>query len=249
MDIVFVASGSKGNATLVRSGDTIIQIDMGLSLREMKEGLSHLDAKVEDIDALFLTHNHSDHTKGVPLYHGKIPIYSGPLTMEEGELFEALEPGVSVSVGPLTIMPFASSHDAPTPLNFVLFDDKDKFVYVTDTGIVLEENLPLLRNATYYLFESNYDHKMLYASSRPKYLKDRIASDIGHLNNADSALYLKDLIGERTKQIFLGHISDECNTTETALKAHLKRYGEKLSENVQIVAMKQKTLYLGGDLR
>lgn len=249
MDIVFVASGSKGNATLVRSGDTIIQIDMGLSLREIKEGLSHLKAKPSDIAALFLTHNHSDHTKGVPLYHGRIPIYTGPNTMEEGEPFEALEPGVSVSVGPFTVLPFASSHDAPTPLNFILFDEKDKFVYVTDTGIVFPENLPLLKNATYYLFESNYDHKMLYASSRPKYLKDRIASEVGHLGNADSAIYLRDLIGPRTKQIFLGHVSDECNTVEKALSAHLKKYGETLGEDVFITAMKQKTLYLGGDLR
>lgn len=249
MDIVFVASGSKGNATLLRQGDTLLQIDMGISKKEVATGLKRLNASFDDIAALLLTHNHSDHTKGVGLYHGKIPIYTGPLTLGEEEVFEALEPGLGVEIGDITVLPFAASHDAPTPLNFVFLSGDEKFVYVTDTGTILDENLPLLQNATYYLFESNYDHKMLYASSRPLILKDRIASEVGHLSNADSASYLQSLIGPKTKQIFLGHVSDECNTVEKALKAHLKVYGEKLTEDMQIVAMKQKTMYVGGGLR
>lgn len=249
MDIVFVASGSKGNATLIKDGNTLIQIDMGVSKKEVAAGLAKLGCNFSSIDAIFITHNHSDHIKGLPLYHGKIPVFTGEETLSEEETFEALEPGLAVTVGSLTILPFASSHDAPTPLNFVIFNDKEKLAYVTDTGTILEENLPILKNCTYYVFESNYDYSMLYASHRPLILKDRIASDYGHLSNADSANFLSSLIGDRTKQIFLAHISDECNTLEKAIMAHRRIYGEKLSDDVELIAMAQKTMYLGGDLR
>ena len=249
MDIVFVASGSRGNATLIREENTLIQIDMGVPKKEILQGLSHLGLSLSDIQALFLTHSHSDHTCGVPLYHGKIPIYTGEGTLPNEEIHEVLEPGVAVSIGDLTIMPFAASHDAPNPLNFLILGKKDSLVYVTDTGTILEENLPLLQNRTYYLFESNHDYRMLYRSSRPLILKDRVASDVGHLSNADSALYLEGLIGEKTKQIFLAHISEECNTLDKALQAHRKVYGTRLGEEIELVALAQRTIYLGGDLR
>ena len=249
MELVFVASGSKGNATLIKDQDTLIQIDMGVSKKEVKAGLDHLGLGFSDIDALFLTHNHSDHMKGLSLYHGKIPVFTGKLTLEEGEAFETLEEGLAVNVGSLTILPILSSHDAPTPFNFLIFNEKERLAYITDSGYIPEENLPLLANCTYYLFESNYDYRMLYASSRPLVLKDRIASDVGHLSNADSAAYLRDLIGPKTKQIFLGHISDECNTLDKTLKAHRKAYGDIIGDRVELVAMKQKTMYFGGDLQ
>lgn len=251
MDLLFASSGSSGNASFILDPEsgTLLQIDMGIPKRDIVLALKKINKNLDDIDALFLTHNHADHIGTIGRYHGKIPLYASEGTLGEDEAFEIIEPGVGIEVGPFMVMPIGASHDAPNPLNFIIYLKDEKLVYVTDTGMIPEENLPLMENADYYLFESNHDLKMLYASSRPAYLKRRIASDLGHLSNVDSAHYLKELIGPKTKQIFLAHLSDECNTLSAAVSTHIRVYGKDLGENVKLVAMKQRTVYFNGDLQ
>ncbi len=249
MNIVFVSLGSKGNATLIQEGDTLIQIDMGVSLKAVSRGLAVLGKDFKDIQALFLTHEHTDHIGGLGLYHGHVPVYAGEGTVGNLDEEHCLEEGISVEIGDLTILPFRSSHDAVNPMNFILFGGGKKLGYVTDTGTIRKTGQALLQNCDYYLMESNYDVKELLQGSYPAFLKKRINGKKGHLSNIDSAKYSVSFLGPKTKQIFLGHISLENNTPELALKTYQEVFREnEVSEEIKIIAIPQLTLQIGGDL-
>lgn len=249
MNIVFVSLGSKGNATLIQEGDTLIQIDMGVTKKAVAEGLKILGKEFKDIQAVFITHEHSDHIKGLELYHNRIPVYCGEGTLPDIDEDHVLEEGVSVEIGDLTLLPFRSSHDAVNPMNFILFGGGKKLGYVTDTGTIKKNGQALLRNCDYYLMESNYGVKELLQGSYPAYLKKRIHGKHGHLSNIDSAKFCASFLGPKTKQIFLGHISDENNTPEIALSTYREIFAEKeISEDIKIIAIPQRTLQIGGDL-
>lgn len=249
INICFVASGSKGNATLISDGDSLIQIDMGITLKTLRQGLSHFGKSVREIDALFITHCHTDHVKGVSLFHGKIPIFATEDTLDPEDVFEVIEPYVGIEVGNLSVFPFSVSHDAPNPVGYIIRSGEEKLGYVTDTGLLDDTALELLKDCDYYLFESNHDLEMLMKSDRPMVLKQRIHSDHGHLSNADSALYLSSLIGPKTKAVYLAHLSEECNTPQKALATQrriLEEKGVDLSK-VKIIATEQWKEVLGGD--
>ena len=120
----------------------------------------------------------------------------------------------------IQIIPFPTSHDAKNPCGYKLIAGDESMVYMTDTGMFLEENISLLKNPTYLIIESNHDIKMLLHTNRPFELKTRIMSDHGHLCNEDSALAAIQIIGEDTKDIVLAHLSEEANTPELALDAY-----------------------------
>ena len=247
--IVFVASGSKGNSTLITDSETLIQIDMGCSKSALRDGLSALNKNIEDIEALFITHDHGDHIKGIPFLSPSTAIYSTPCSIEENLIFETIEPYVGINVGSFTVFPFSTSHDAPNPVGYLISNGGEKLGYVTDTGILDDTALGLLKNCDYYLFESNYDLEMLLKSKRPKELKDRIRGDHGHLSNVDSALYMSTLIGDKTKAIYLGHISEECNTPEKALSCYRRILFDKGidTSRIAIIPTKQWEIVMGGD--
>lgn len=225
MNVFFAGSGSKGNATLFLSKGTLIQIDAGISKKRIFGGIKVWNKHIPDIQAVFITHNHSDHIKDLAfLTRGETSIYAseGSLDLEAN----LLEDGEGIEVGPFIILPFSSHHDAPNPKNFILMCEGLKIGYVTDTGFVDEVALGLLEGCDYYVFESNYEPKMLEESSRPRWLKDRIRGKHGHLSNLDCCRYLGKVISPKTKGIFLAHLSEECNAPEVALtrcKAMLKK--------------------------
>ena len=215
-----IASGSKGNATIIRHKNTVILIDMGITFCRLEEGLKEIDLKPEDIDFALFTHNHSDHINGLKF----IPIRKQYAL--DGSLpsrgYNVLELYQKYHLKDVDVTPIRTSHDASNPCGFIIEDETEKLVYITDTGIFLEECLQYVSNPTYLILECNHDLKMLYKSNRPLELKTRIASDRGHLSNEDSALAAKDIIGPKTKDIVLAHISEECNTPELALEAYTK---------------------------
>ena len=215
-----IASGSKGNATIIVSNKTVLLIDMGISLTRLTEGLEEIDLTVKDITGALFTHNHTDHISGIKFISPKI-MYAleGTLPSSLSNVINLYEPFI---VGDFTITAFKTSHDATNPCGYLIRDAEESLVYMTDTGVFIEDNLPLVKNPTYLIIESNHDIKMLLATNRTFELKNRILSEYGHLCNEDSAIATISIIGDKTKEITLAHLSEEANTPETALEAYDK---------------------------
>lgn len=220
MKIIVVESGSKGNATLIYDQGRLLLIDMGVTQTSLKNALATIGKKMIDIRALLLTHGHSDHTKGIQ-YLTPMPIYCSPRAYDT--MFgETIKPFKTFKIDHFMITPIAASHDAPDTMGFVIENKTEKLVYLTDTGMIPDESLALMKNATYYVIEANHNIKKLHQTNRPASLKLRILSDEGHLSNEASAIYMSELVGDRTKEIILAHLSEEANDPELALKAYRK---------------------------
>ena len=240
-----IASGSKGNATLVSYKDTLILIDMGVSLSCLTEGLTAMNKKMEDIDISIFTHDHSDHIKGVQyLKNATLAALQGTLSCP----CMNLEIGKTIKVKDIDITPVRTSHDATNPCGFILTNDHEKLVYITDTGFIPDETIEAIQNPTYMILESNHDIKMLMKSKRTMQLKLRILSDVGHLCNEDAAIYACNVIGNNTKSIILAHLSEECNSPDVALDAWKKifAYYKKDFNKYDIRCAKQYEMTFGG---
>lgn len=215
-----VSSGSKGNATIVVHNKTVILIDMGISLSRLEEGLAEINLSLKDIYGAIFTHNHADHISGIKFLSPKI-MYALEGTLPGG-LTNIVDLYKTFEVGEIKITPVKTSHDAINPCGYVLEAGEEKLVYMTDTGIFLDETLPYVKNPNYIIFESNHDIKMLLNTKRTYELKCRIMSEVGHLCNEDSAIAITSIIGDKTKDIILAHLSEEANTPELALAAYMK---------------------------
>lgn len=241
-----IASGSKGNATLVVSNKTVILIDIGITNKLLNEELNYLNLNINDIDATLITHDHSDHISGIRF-----------VKMKKAYALEGTIPSLGISVEPLKpfyindikVTAVPTSHDATNPCGYVLEDNDFKLVYITDTGIIDDSIIPYLKNPTYLIIECNHDISMLLKTNRPVELKDRILSSYGHLCNEDSAAYACRIIGDKTKEIVLAHISEEANTPECALKAYGKifKYFNVDINKYKITVANQHFHYVGGD--
>ena len=215
-----IASGSKGNATIVVSQKTAILIDMGIPLKRLEEGLNAINLNLKDIKGALFTHDHTDHISGLKFISPKI-MYAleGTLPSSSSHVVKLNE---EFTIGDLTIIPIKTSHDATNPCAYFIKDKDESLFYMTDTGVFLDECLPIVKNPTYLIIESNHDIKMLLHTNRPYELKNRIMSDHGHLCNEDSAIAAISIIGDSTKEIVLAHLSEEANTPEQALESYAK---------------------------
>ena len=240
-----IASGSKGNATIVVSKETVILIDMGISFALLKEGMEQVKLEPSQIDVAIFTHDHADHYRGLKFLktkkcyalEGTLPSLCGVV-----ELFKPFK------VKDITITPLKTSHDATNPCGYMLEDDSEKLVYITDTGVFVDENLKYCKNPDYLIIESNHDISMELKTNRPQLLKERVLGDHGHLCNEDSAYASLDIIGPNTKEIYLAHLSEEANTPETALKAYrdiFSDHGVDL-DKLKIICLQQYVSTTGG---
>ena len=242
-----IASGSKGNASLVIYKNTVILIDMGITLTRLEEGLNKVNLTVSDITGAIFTHNHSDHVSGIRFLSPKI-MYGLKGTLPS--LCNVVQLNEPFMIGDIEITPFETSHDATNPCGFLLKAGDESLVYMTDTGCFLEDSLPLIKNPTYLIIESNHDIKMLLATNRTYELKQRILSEVGHLCNEDSAIAASEIIGKDTKEIVLAHLSEEANTPELALAAYVKvfkHFGINI-DDYKVRCANQHVSLLGGNL-
>ena len=222
MKIKVLASGSKGNCSLIETASARFLIDIGITYQRLKKELEKMNLNLDDIDALLLTHAHNDHTSGlkVLLKHTNFKIYANKdiikeLTVDiDKERIELYNSIMHLNSTELTI--FKTSHDAKGSVGFLIIDDGSSLVYITDTGYLNRKYFKLLTNRNIYYIESNHDEKMLMDGPYPYYLKQRILSDEGHLSNETTSKYLKKLVGDSTKYIILAHLSEHNNKEELA---------------------------------
>lgn len=242
MQFKTIASGSKGNCTIILCGNTNLIIDMGISYLTLKRSLEDNSLSFKDFSGILVTHNHSDHIKGLASLVTKtaIPVYI-PEDMYDGLKEKVPYPqcqfiGDQFKINDVEIELIHTSHDAPYSVGYIIkFQDKS-LVYVTDTGYINRKYLAKMVGKDAYIIESNHDEAMLMDGPYPRFLKERVISDKGHLSNRTTAKYLKKIIGNNTKNIVLAHLSEKNNTEEKALEA-IK--DENLPQNINILIARQ----------
>lgn len=214
MKVDLLCSGSKGNSCLVRTSKGSIVIDCGSTKKYLMASLQSVSQDLHALDALLVTHGHKDHISQLK-HFDHLPVYSY-CDLETSD-HRTIAPLEQFMIQDMKITVIGLSHDAPNTVGYVIEDEKEKLVYITDTGYLPNHEKQYLENADHYIFESNHDMEMLMNTSRPMFVKQRILSDSGHLSNEDSSHHLTSLINSKTKNIVLAHLSQEANVPELAL--------------------------------
>lgn len=232
MKICNLASGSEGNVTYVETKEHKILLDVGMTVKYIKEKLAELAVNIEEIDYIFITHVHDDHIKALKNFIKKYH----PVVCVSPKMFSELEDlkyydrivlyDDVVNLNDVTIEILKTSHDTSDSRSFILRSEGKSMVYMTDTGFINTKYFKKIENLNVYLFESNHDIEMLLNGPYPKWLKDRVMGPYGHLSNKDSAIYLAKIIGPDTKKILLTHLSHKNNTEEKALKTMEEIFAE-----------------------
>ena len=230
MKVTVIASGSKGNATLIETKNKNMLIDAGITANEIKKRLKK-DVK---IDLLFITHAHIDHIKGLKSI---VKEYNPSVYSRNDEVIEKNICNINYFNEPykledLEISFFNLSHDSDC-IGLNIKENDKEIVYITDTGYINKKILTSIVNKDMYIIESNHDVKMLMNGKYPFFLQQRILSDKGHLSNKDCSRYLSNIIGNNTKCVILAHLSEENNTPTLAnieLNKMLEKSNIKLSK-------------------
>lgn len=240
MHFYVLASGSKGNCCVITGKNTKLIIDCGSTKHYLLESFKAIDLDYQTIDALLLTHSHSDHISQLKLFNQCL-VYS-PFKLDREDSIEVI-PFESFQIGEFTINPIPLSHDVGITVGYIIQNAENKFVYITDTGYLKQDYYTIINNADYYVFESNHDISMLMKSQRPYPLKQRIISDNGHLDNETSAEILANVIGNNTKEIVLAHLSEVANTPLLALTSVRNKINDT---NISIRVAYQYKIIEGG---
>ncbi len=232
MKVVVLGSGSKGNATYVETKKTKVLIDTGLSYLQVKSRLKNQGIDLKNLDAVFITHEHTDHIRELVSILSKT---MATLYIEENTYFEAnkrlrgnlvnfpklfIKADTKYNINDLSVVPMTLSHDTVNCFGYLMkeldVDSNNTFASITDTGYIDKKYYKILSYINTILIESNHDPEMLLNSGRPWMLINRILSNNGHTSNEECIKHLKNFISENNKNIILGHISEECNDYDLA---------------------------------
>ncbi len=217
-----LASGSSGNAALLATENTRILVDAGLSMREISKRLAAIGESISSLDAIVITHEHSDHVSALPVLARRLkkPCYLTHLTapaIDWGESAPNLEPfqaGAAFPVGDIEVQSFSIPHDAKDPVGFCFTAQGIRIGIATDLGYVPESVKFHLRRADLLLLEANHDLDMLKVGPYPWSVKQRVMSRVGHLSNLSMSEYLLENLESSTAHLILGHLSEQNNHPE-----------------------------------
>ena len=246
MLVSVLASGSKGNSTLITTDRVKILIDAGKNQKYLETALNQINLSLKDIDYILITHTHADHTSALKtiVKSHKPTIVLTELMYQDLDYLKNYENILlltgNLELEDLVIENIKTSHDTSDSRGYIVTQGNSSVVQITDTGYLNQKYFKKLQNKTIYIFESNHNIEMLMHGRYPKWLKARVSSDVGHLSNESSAFYLTKLIGENTKEIILAHLSEENNTPELALETLNKEFAENNIKFNNIVVAKQE---------
>ena len=233
MKFCVLGSGSRGNATYLESGETRILIDAGMSGIELQKRLASIGVDLSSIDAILVTHEHSDHCSGVAALSRKhqIPVYLTHGTANTGRCAGSFTLSCfncedRFEVGQLQIKAVAVPHDAAEPCQYLLSWQHRTLGILTDLGSITPHVVENYRACDSLVLEFNHDLPMLQAGSYPPPLKRRVGGDWGHLNNLQAAELLRQIDGARLENLVVAHISENNNGREHAERALLAVLGD-----------------------
>lgn len=227
MRVCLLASGSRGNCTLIEVDGRRLLIDAGLSGRETKRRLAGLGLSPEDLDAILVTHEHHDHVGGIgPLSRRyQLPVHIAPQTQAAlprlGTIsaLHHFSTGSVFTVAGLSVVPFATTHDAVSPVGFVIHSKEGKIGYATDLGIPTRLVVDQLQQCRALVLEANHDDQMLQDGPYPWSLKQRIRSRHGHLSNREAMQLLAQVAWPGLEALFLAHLSEENNCPQLVMES------------------------------
>lgn len=251
MKISVLSSGSSGNCSYIEAGGKKILIDVGHSLKKINEKLSTIDRSIEDIDAIFITHDHSDHMKSfgiisrkydIPLYIHKNSfkaIYHKVGKLNEDNIF--LLNDKKLFLDNVLIENFDVMHDSAHNLGYSISYKNKKLSYVTDIGKITNIVKNACLNSDVLAFESNYDISMLLNGPYHWNLKNRVKSNVGHISNDESSNFLKSIEDLRLRKIFLLHLSESNNMPEIAYNTLKSKLNREI--NIELTSQTPTKLY------
>ncbi|MGI6295400.1 MAG: MBL fold metallo-hydrolase [Armatimonadota bacterium] len=227
LEALSLASGSSGNSILVRDGGTAILIDAGIGIRNLTAALRYRGTDPSELDAILITHEHSDHIRGAVRTAKRfdVPLMANALTLQaiigaEHVPTRVIGGDEHVCFGDMEVRSFRISHDAVCPVGYTISTSNGTITNVTDTGVLLPQISAEAANADLVILESNYDDEMLLDGPYPYFLKRRIKSEIGHLSNEAAAGFIIDLAESgKTPSVWLAHLSQVNNSPAIALAA------------------------------
>ncbi len=224
MRFASLGSGSRGNASLIEVGNTCILVDCGFSLKQINLRLERLNKTLEDIDAIFLSHEHQDHIQGANslIQQTQIPLWASSGTanyLTKPDNLFLFGSRQKCKIKDIEVTPIIVPHDAAEPYQFILNSDNHQLGILTDTGHITSHILDEYSGCTALMLEANYDNEMLQSGTYPKSLKLRISGNFGHLSNQQSVDFLNKLDTSRLQHLALMHISEKNNTIELAKNA------------------------------
>lgn len=222
-------SGSSGNSLFIKTENTKILVDAGVSSKKIEKALNELDIEPKSIDGILVTHEHSDHVQGLGTFSKKfdLPVFVNQETLDampkqrdkiSEKNLKTFKVSEKFSIGDLDINPFSIPHDAANPCGFTILNKDKKISIATDIGHMTNDILKNLEESQFVLLESNYDPEVLKCSSYPFILKSRIAGPTGHLPNEMAGKTIAYLLKSGLRQAMLGHLSKESNFPELAYK-------------------------------
>jgi phosphoribosyl 1,2-cyclic phosphodiesterase len=253
MQVTILGSGSAGNCTLIKTDSTAVLVDAGLSGRQISQRLESIGRTATKLDGVILTHEHSDHTRGLAVLCKDrcLAVYANRLTAEafssdpqiSGRAkisWRLFSTGTPFNVGDLMIESFSVPHDAYDPVGFTIRNGAQSIAVLTDLGHATKLVIERVRHVDVLVIESNHDVKLLQEDvARPWALKQRIMSRHGHLSNDAAASVTTEIAGERLRHVLLAHLSRDCNRPDLARQVVLDQLRRIGANHVAIAVASQ----------
>lgn len=248
MKFCTIGSGSKGNMVYIETKEAKVIVDVGISLRESNRRITDMDIDFEDVDAIIISHEHSDHVRflGTFMKKTKATLYINELSFANLPVYvkqslgdikvKFIEENKKYKIKDLDLLTLKLSHDSSNVFGFIFINDDKRLAYITDTGFLPLQYINLLKDIDGLIIECNHDIQMLMESNRPLELKHRILSPRGHMSNHICLQVLLSVLNERHKIVLLAHLSEDCNSVDIVEEEVINEAKKLYDTKIQIAA-------------